>query len=135
MAELAESGDGDQLRAALALAGGPIPLPGGRVLTVEPDAGGESEARARGGRPRCGSSCTRPRSVRSSCAFGLHGGALTSTWSRTQPSRRPRGALPELREAVLSSTGLVPRVEVVERRGAAPPAPVVVPVDEVRRYG
>src|SRR6476646_1039257 len=33
MAELAESGDGEQLRAALALAGGPIPLLGGRVLT------------------------------------------------------------------------------------------------------
>src|SRR5262245_32756283 len=45
VAELAESGDGEQLRTAVALAGGPIPLAGGRVLTVEPDAGGETSGR------------------------------------------------------------------------------------------
>ena len=34
-------------------------------------------------------------------------------------------ALPELRSAVRSSTGLAPQVELVERRGAPPPMPAV----------
>jgi hypothetical protein len=50
-------------------------------------------------------------------------------------SEAAAAALPELREAVRSSTGLAAHVEVVERCGVAPPAPAVVPVEEVRRYG
>ena len=70
VAELAESGDGEQLRAALALAGGPIPLPGGRVLTVEPDGGGDDVREGeRPRRGRCASSCTRRRSERSSSSW------------------------------------------------------------------
>ena len=55
--------------------------------------------------------------------LALHGGALgVDVVADAAVAAAASGALPELREAVLSSTGLVPRVEVVERRGAAPPA-------------
>ena len=136
VAELAQSGDGDQLRAALALAGGPIPLPGGRVLTVEPDAGEESEGRERAEEGSVQVVLHTPALGALELRLGLHGGSLSlDVVADAAVAAAASGALPELREAVLSSTGLVPRVELIERRGAAPPAPVVVPVSEVRRYG
>jgi hypothetical protein len=136
VAELAESGDGDQLRAALALAGGPIPLPGGRVLTVEPDAGEESSRREQPDEGSVRVVLHSPALGALELQLGLHGGALdVNVVADAAVTEAASAALPELREAVLSSTGLAAHVEVLERRGAAPPAPAVVPVEEVRRYG
>jgi hypothetical protein len=136
VAELAQSGDGDQLRAALALAGGPIPLPGGRVLTVEPDAREEPDGRERTEEGAVRVVLHTPALGALELRLSLQGGALgVDVVADAAVAAAASSALPELRAAVLSSTGLVPRVDVVERRGAAPPAPAVVPVNEVRRYG
>jgi hypothetical protein len=135
VAELAESGDGEQLRAALALSGGPIPLPGGRVLTVEPDAGEESSG---GERPEDGT----VRVVLHTPSLGalelhlaLHGGALDmNVTADPAVSGAAAAAVPELRAAVHASTGVAPQIEVVQRRGTPPPAPAAVPVGEVNRF-
>jgi hypothetical protein len=136
LAELAESGDGEQLRAALALAGGPIPLPGGRVLTIEPDAEDEAAARDRPDEGSVRVVLHTPTLGALELRLGLHGGSLAvEVIADPAVAAAASGAAPELREAVLSSTGLASQVGVVERRGAAPLAPAVIPVDEVRRYG
>jgi hypothetical protein len=136
VAELAQSGDGEQLRAALALAGGPIPLPGGRVLTVEPDPGDEPSGPEHADEGSVRVVLHTPSLGTLELRLGLHGGALgVDVIADAAVSAEASAALPDLREAVLSSTGLAAHVELRERRGAAPPPPVVVPVDEVRRYG
>jgi hypothetical protein len=135
VAGLAESGDGEQLRAALALAGGPIPLPGGRVLTVEPDAGDDAVAREAGDDGTV-------RVVLHTAALGalelrlaLQGGALAvDVTADASVAPAASAAVAELRAAVHASTGLAARIDVVERRGAPPPAPAFVPVGEVVRF-
>ena len=92
VAELAQSGDGDQLRAALALAGGPIPLPGGRVLTVEPDAGEESEGRERAEEGSVQVVLHTPALGALELRLGLHGGSLSLDVIADPAVRRPRPA-------------------------------------------
>jgi hypothetical protein len=135
VAELAESGDGEQLRAAVALAGGPIPLPGGRVLTVEREVGDEG---AEGDRPDEGT----VRLVLHTPALGalelrlsLHGGSLdVNVIAVAAVAAAAAAAVPELHDAVQASTALAPRIEVVERRGTPPAAPAVAPLGEVERF-
>ena len=126
VAELAESGDGEQLRAALALAGGPIPLPGGRVLTVEPDAGDDDapgETRAEEGTVRV--VLHTPTLGALELHLDLHGGSLAvnvtadaAVARRPQPLRCPSCATP-----CTPRRASRPAIEVVERRGTPPPAP------------
>jgi hypothetical protein len=135
VAELAESGDGAQLRAAVLLAGGPIPLPGGRVLTVEPDAGDEEARRERPDEGSVRLVLHTPALGALELHLGLHGGALdVNVIAVAAVAAAAAEAVPELREAVHASTGLAPQVEVVERRGPVPPAPPVVPLGEVERF-
>ena len=135
VAELAESGDGDQLRAALALAGGPIPLPGGRVLTVEPDARrGVRRPRAAADEGRCASSCTRRRSARSSCGSRCTAARLdVNVVADAAVAPAAAAALPELRErrARLDRPGAAGRGGRAPRRAAAG-AGRSLPVGEVR---
>ena len=134
VADLAESGDGEQLRAALALAGGPIALPGGRVLTVEPDAGEENAGRERPDEGSVRVVLHTPTLGALELRLDLRGAALAvAVTADAAVAPAAEAAVPELRDAVQASTGLAPHVDVVERRGAAPPPPVVVPVTEVTR--
>ena len=117
-----ESGDGDQLRAALALAGGPIPLPGGRVLTVEPDAGEEPEGRERADE---GSVRRRPAHAVARRARAAPRPARRSR-STSNVVADPAGRGGRVRRAARAARGGAvldgPRpaqVEVAERRGAA----------------
>src|SRR4051794_13484700 len=124
VAELAQSGDGDQLRAALALAGGPIQLPGGRVLTVEPEPDDDAPGREHAGEGSVRVVLHTPALGALELRLGLHGGVLdVDVVADAAVAAAAANALPELRDAVLSATGLAPHVELVERRGAAPPAP------------
>jgi hypothetical protein len=134
VAGLAESGDGEQLRAAIALAGGPIPLPGGRVLTVEPDAGDDAAAEAgEGGTVRV--VLHTPALGALELRLALHGGALAvDVTADAAVAPEAARAVAELRAAVHASTGLAARIDVVERRGPPPPAPVGVQVGEVVRF-
>jgi hypothetical protein len=135
VAELAESGDGEQLRAAVALAGGPIPLPGGRVLTVEPDGGDESSGRERGDEGSVRVVLHTPALGALELRLGLHGGSLdVSVVAGSGVAAAAAEAVPALRVALESSTGLPPRIEVVERQGASPPPPPVAPLGEVERF-
>jgi hypothetical protein len=135
VAELAESGDGAQLRAAVALAGGPIPLPGGRVLTVEPDAGGDESAGERGAEGSVRIVLHTAALGALELHLGLHGGSLdVNVIAAAGVAAAAAEAVPELRAAVHASTGLAPAVEVVERRGPAPPAPPLAPLAEVERF-
>jgi len=135
VAELAESGDGEQLRAALALAGGPIPLPGGRVLTVEPDGGEDARGRERPDEGAVHVVLHTPALGALELRLVLAGGGLDVNVT-ADPAVAPAAAavLPELRTAVLASTGLPPRIEVVERRGVPPQPPLVEPTGEVERF-
>jgi hypothetical protein len=135
VAELAESGDGAQLRAAVALAGGPIPLPGGRVLTVEPDAGGDEAAREGREEGSVRLVLHTPSLGALELHLGLRRGSLgVNVIAAAGVAAAAAEAVPELRAAVIASTGLEPAIEVVERRGAPPPVPAVVPPGEVERY-
>ena len=134
VAKLAESGDGEQLRAALALAGGPIPLPGGRVLTVEPDGGDEKpdESRAEEGSVRV--VLHTPSLGALELRLELHGGSLAvgvTADAAVAPAAPPpfRSCAPRC----MPPRGSAAQIDVAERHGAAPPAPVV-PVDEVIRF-
>jgi hypothetical protein len=134
VAGLAESGDGEQLRAAVALAGGPIPLPGGRVLTVDPDGGEEGEAGGRGEHATVRLVLHTPALGALELGLALGGGSVDVSVVAEPASTSPvAAAIPELRSAVQASTGLTPRVDVVERRGSPPPAPAIDPTGEVER--
>jgi hypothetical protein len=134
VAELAQRGDGEALRAAVALAGGPIPLPGGRVLVVEPEPDDTpAAADADGGSVRV--VLHTPALGALELRLDLRAGVLdVGVTAGGDVARAAAEELPALREAVQSSTGVPTRIEVVERRVAPPAAPRVEPMGEVERF-
>lgn len=135
IADLAESGDGEQLRAAVALAGGPIALPGGRVLTVEPDGGDKAAAEERPDEGAVRVVLHTPSLGALELHIGLHGSCLdVNVTAATGVAEAAASAAADLRASVQSATGLPATVEVVERRGAAPLVPFVPAVSGMERF-
>jgi hypothetical protein len=129
---LAQSGDGELVRAALALAGGVLPLPGGRVAVVDeepPSGGAEGVA---GVTVVVHSPALGPLEIR----LVLGGGRL-DTRVEAEPgaaaalARAEAGALAGRLEAV---TGAAVHVGVGARRASPPVAPPPPPLEGLERF-
>lgn len=113
---LALRGDGDMLRAALALAGGALPLPGGRAATVEvdpDDSGGGGGAEAASARLVLHSPTLGPIEIR----LGLAAGVLDARVlvEPGEAAALAAEAAPELARALERAAPGAARVDVASR--------------------
>lgn len=112
---LALRGDGDMLRAALALAGGALPLPGGRAATVEvdPDDSGGGGAEASSARLVLHSPTLGPIEIR----LGLAAGVLDARVlvEPGEAAALAAEAAPELARALERAAPGAARVDVASR--------------------
>jgi hypothetical protein len=124
--ELALRGDPDLLRAALALADGPLWLPGGAAatVTVDPDSDGEAadQRRASGGEAAFTLHCPNLGAIEVRLHVGPGGVRAGVVTPPGQPSELAEAGLPELVAALERATGR-PATAALSPRAASAPAP------------
>ncbi|MBM3677557.1 MAG: flagellar hook-length control protein FliK, partial [Actinobacteria bacterium] len=126
VAELATSGDGQQLRVASALAGGVVPLPGGVLAQIDPDEAPEVEEegveRGHALRLVVHSPALGPIELRVALLGGRLGVAVTAeAGAAVDLATEAQG---ELAARIETVTGLPAAVGVSARRGPAPERPI-----------
>jgi hypothetical protein len=120
--QLALRGDGELLRAALGLAGGPLWLPGGAAatVTVEPDSGHEVGSDEDGGEAAFTLHCPRHGAVEVRIRLDAGGVRAAVTTPPGSMTDRAAATLPDLVAGLERATGRTGIATVQSRRGSRP---------------